>query len=196
MAAEGYEWEVGRGDYIWGDEAGVEDGRTKANAREKRTRRYVLDTAADDQSESESESGSDWEMGKGAGRRLHGQSHGRPGTAGLDADIDEDGYEADFADEDEERQTRRWNGKRQSERQSALCRLEGREDEPRKPHVQHNGQTENKVTAAVRLRKEIKRARRLAGQPSPAMLRRKTSGIQRMGTSMPVPVLHIDGAAV
>lgn len=119
----------------------------------------------------------------------------------MDADSDEDGYEADFVDDDdddeeEERQTRRRNGKRQTERMSALCRLEGREDEARGQLLQQNGDLEDKVTAAVRLRKEAKRASRLAGQPSPAMLRRKASGIRRMGASMPVPVLHIDGAAV
>ncbi|KAG7287934.1 hypothetical protein NEMBOFW57_007453 [Staphylotrichum longicolle] len=183
-----------------GGGGGGADGRKNGQAREegwhratRMRRQYVLDTAADDESESEFDS--DWggEGGVGGRRRrhLHGQPDGRPRTAHMDADSDEDGYEADFVDDDDdydqERQTRRRNGNRQTERLSALCRLEGREDEARRQLSQQNGDLEDKVTAAVRLRKEAKRARRLAGQPSPAMLRRK---------AMPVPVLHIDGAAV
>lgn len=207
----GYDWgAAGRGG-CWGEGAEVvrgADGRKNGQAREegwhretRMRRRYVLDTAADEESESEFDS--DWGREGGVGgrrrRHLHGQPDGRPRTAHMDADSDEDGYEADFVDDDdydEERQTRRRNGNRQTERLSALCRLEGREDEARRQLSQQNGDLEDKVTAAVRLRKEAKRARRLAGQPSPAMLRRKASGIRRMGTSMPVPVLHIDGAAV
>ena len=101
----------------------------------------------------------------------------------------DEGYEADFIDEEEEEELERvasWEQRRR--RVSALCRLEGGEETPWRQRVERVEETPEDrvdVAAAVRLRKEVKRAKRLAGQPSAAVLRRKASGVRRKGANGP-----------
>lgn len=149
------------------------------------TRRFVLNTAADDESTSES----------------GGESEGeQPAAAGLA--LDDDGYDADYIEDESEGLSRRRRRKKRTRRLSALCRLEGEETENRPRLSQQDEPTseaveekvDDKIAAAVRLRKQVMRARRLAGQPSAAMLRRKPSANQRMGANVSVPVVRVDEA--
>ena len=141
----------------------------------------------DDEEEEEEDSG--WEAGRGVGVARR-RTRRRVNVGGGDVD---EGYEADFIDEEEEEELESvasWEQRRM--RRSALCRLEGGEETAWRRAVERLEETpEDKVdvAAAVRLRKEVRRARRLAGQPSAAVLRRK-------GANVPLPALRIDGAAV
>ena len=149
---------------------------------ERRVRRIVLD---EDDEEEEEEEDSGWEAGRGVGVARRRERRRVGGVRGG-GDVDE-GYEADFIDEEEEEEQKAASWEQRRRRMSALCRLEGGEE---------TSEDRVDVSAAVRLRKEVRRAQRLAGQPSAAVLRRKTSGARRKGANAPLPVLRIDGAAV
>ncbi|KAK4251481.1 hypothetical protein C7999DRAFT_10775 [Corynascus novoguineensis] len=116
-------------------------------------------------------------------------------------DADDDGYEADYVDDDDD------NEERLSSRQMSLRRLEGHGEECAKHHHQHREEEQSeqprqqqsemprsKVAIAVRLRKQARRARMLAGEPSPAMLRRKGPTNQGLGKRLSVPVLRTGDA--
>jgi hypothetical protein len=159
--------------------------RRSANRARERigARRFVLDTAADD--ETTSESGGEWqELERRAGLALNGN------------DDHDDGYEADYIEDESEGLPRRRRRKKRTRRLSALCQPEDQETEnSQRGSQQDETQSEtvdervdDKVTAAVRLRKKVMRARRLAGQPSAAMMRRKPSVNQWTGPGLPVPV--------
>ncbi len=119
------------------------------------------------------------------------------GPFGGGGDVDE-GYEADFIDEEEEEEKRVASWEQRRRRLSALCRLEGGEVAWQRAvgRVEETPEDKVDVSAAVKLRKEVRRAKRQAGQPSAAVLRRKTSAVRRKGANAPLPVLRIDGAAV
>jgi hypothetical protein len=172
----------------WGEDSGrVATGTGTGTGRRRRSanraRRFVLDTAADD--ETTSESGGEWqELERRARLALNG------------ADDHDDGYEADYIEDESEGLPRRRRRKKRTRRLSALCEPEdqdtensqrdSQQDEPESETVDEK--LDDKVAAAVRLRKKVMRARRLAGQPSAAMLRRKPSVTRRTGPGVPVPV--------
>jgi hypothetical protein len=156
-------------------------------------RRFILDTAADDETASEPESEGDEEEqeGEGEDNRLRNINNDINSTRqlGVAGEVEDAGYEADYVEDECQcgaRQRRRQRKKR-TRRLSALCRLESREEESlggfqdleQPEEVQkveeEEKKVEDKVAAAVRLRKEVRRARRLAGQPSVAVMRRKES---------------------
>ncbi|KAL2133081.1 hypothetical protein VTI74DRAFT_2949 [Chaetomium olivicolor] len=152
--------------------------------RRTRTRRFVLDTAAHED-ESEPEEGSGWYETRFGTRCLNGEF----------SDDDDAGYEADFVeDEDEGVSQRHGKGKRRKVvKLAALCSPDPREG----GHGQKEDSTgeeklQSKVdfAAAVRLRKELKKARRLAGEPSPARLRRERPAKQEVEARMSNPVLR------
>ncbi|KAH6631765.1 hypothetical protein F5144DRAFT_231085 [Chaetomium tenue] len=154
-------------------------------------RRFILDTAADDETASELDEEEEEEE---EDRRRNIINKNNTIQRGL-GDMDDAGYEADYVEDECEcgaRQRRRQNRKKRTRRLSALYRLEGREEEGGQDgfqleeqqqqqqlegaqKVEEEKNVEDKVAAAVRLRKEVRRARRLAGQPSVAGLRRKGS---------------------
>ncbi|KAK3307084.1 uncharacterized protein B0T15DRAFT_164151 [Chaetomium strumarium] len=159
--------------------------------RRRRTRRFVLDTAADD--EDESRSGPEWDLGWRGRERRVGLGLGRE----VDDD-DDDGYDADFIDdnweehvEGEQRRSPRQHMRKRTRRLSALYRVDDdqmNEEQSRinqswsqqdaRPEQQQSdtaAEVADKVDIAdaARLRKEAKRARRLAGMPSLARLRRQ-----------------------
>ncbi|KAL2200493.1 hypothetical protein P885DRAFT_27719 [Corynascus similis CBS 632.67] len=114
-------------------------------------------------------------------------------------DAEDDGYEADYVDDDDDNE-------KLSSRQMSLRRLEGHGDECEKHH-QHREEEQyeqprqqqidmprSKVAIAVRLRKQARRAKMLAGEPSPAMLRRKGPTNQGLGKRLSVPVLRTGDA--
>ena len=159
-------------------------------------RRFILDTAADYETEEEVEFGEgeeedgEEEDGEEESNQLRNNNIKRLGVR----EVEDAGYEADYVEDECQcgaRQRRRQRKKR-TRRLSALCRLEGREEEESQggvrlqeeqqqqqleenQRVEEQKKVEDKVAAAVRLRKEVRRARRLAGQPSTAVLRRKGS---------------------
>jgi hypothetical protein len=154
-------------------------------------RRFILDTAADDEtaSEPESEGDEEEEVEVGEDNRLRNINNDIDSTKqlGVAGEVEDAGYEADYV-EDECRcgaRQRRRQKKKRTRRLSALCRLEGREEENQdglqaveqleqvQKVEEEEKKVEDKVAAAVRLRKEVRRARRLAGQPSVAVMRRK-----------------------
>ncbi|KAL2142763.1 hypothetical protein VTI28DRAFT_780 [Corynascus sepedonium] len=114
-------------------------------------------------------------------------------------DAEDDGYEADYVDDDDDNE-------KLSSRQMSLRRLEGHGDECEKHH-QHREEEQyeqprqqqiemprSKVAIVVRLRKQARRAKMLAGEPSPAMLRRKGPTNQGLGKRLSVPVLRTGDA--
>ncbi|KAK4155791.1 hypothetical protein C8A00DRAFT_13179 [Chaetomidium leptoderma] len=177
---------------------GGDGGRQQQQQQQKR---FVLDTAADyDYDEEEEEEDESEDGGGGGGWQQEKESAAerrrqyrrdltprRDDDGAVDGADDDEGYEADFVDDDdEERLSRRRRQQRtkRTRRLSALCRLGGEEEEEgRQQDGQLNRETEEAekvdVLTAVRLRKQVRRARRLAGQPSAAMLRRKGSGSRR-----------------
>ncbi|EAQ88116.1 hypothetical protein CHGG_04735 [Chaetomium globosum CBS 148.51] len=147
-------------------------------------RRFILDTAADDETasdldddeEEEEEEEEEDEAGdeKGNGRRNINNNNNGAMKLRL-GDMDDAGYEADYVEDECEcgaRLRRRQNRKKRTRRLSALCRLEGREEEGGQDGVQlgeeerkqqqleetqkveEEKKVEDKVAAAVRLRKE------------------------------------------
>jgi hypothetical protein len=189
----------------WGDEGrkgrgGPGDGAVTAKRmrtegyrrRETRMKRFALDPFADDDYDDDSL----WEGDMN-------QQNERRGATGLDGDVSDGGYEADYVeDESEGASRRRRHGKKRIRRMSALRLTDKHEEkdrrqqqdqcpeekeEPEHEEAMERETVEDKVAAAVKLRKQIKRARRLAGQPSPAMLRRMEPRASR-------PALRADGA--
>ncbi|KAK4238842.1 hypothetical protein C8A03DRAFT_14714 [Achaetomium macrosporum] len=173
--------------------------------RRRRTRRFVLDTAADDE-DYESGSGSEWDPGWGERERGVILGLGREVDDGYDYDDGDEGYDADVITEDEdvEGPSPRKRMKNRTRRFSALCRVDDdqkkegqgrisqcRQQQDERPERQHSDAVEERpeskfdVADAVRLRKEVKRARRLAGEPSVARLRRQAR--------MSMPELHLEG---
>ncbi|AEO55327.1 hypothetical protein MYCTH_2299035 [Thermothelomyces thermophilus ATCC 42464] len=120
------------------------------------------------------------------------------------ADDHDDGYDADYIDEDEELSRRQLQRAKQTRRQRLEgCEKESRtrnhhqggENQPEQQQQQHDEglETQIKITNAVRLRKQARRARMLSGQPSAAMLRRKGPTSQGSGKRLSVPVLEVEG---
>ncbi|KAK3294878.1 uncharacterized protein B0H64DRAFT_325203 [Chaetomium fimeti] len=145
-------------------------------------RRFILDTAADDETASESD---EEEVMMGRQRNCNCNCDNA-----TKLDVYDAGYEADYVEDECEggaRRRRRHHRKKRTRRLSALCRLEGREGAQDGLQLQEERQLEqgrtveeekkadDKVAAAVRLRKEVRRARRLAGQASVTVLRGKRS---------------------
>jgi hypothetical protein len=204
----------------------------KVGGRRRRAavrRRFILDTAAHYEEAwsgagyGGAVEGEDWEEEEEEQRE-------RRLRLGLlkEAGDDDDGYEADYIEDEDEglssrrrqrRQRQRQGTERTTRRMSALCcRVEGggEEEAERKVEEQREGQQqqqqqqseqpnekdrekkpedeeqklEDKIAAAVRLRKEVRRARRLAGQPSAGVLRQRRSVNQYMGEGMSTPVLR------
>ncbi|KAK4043406.1 hypothetical protein C8A01DRAFT_13060 [Parachaetomium inaequale] len=170
----------------------------------KGRRRFILDTAAHYE-----EYGSEY---GGCGGDWQEEEEQRRRRLGLN-EADDDGYEADYIkDEDEglsSQRRRQPRGKKRTRRLSALCcrvdgggeeadrkeEKQGEEEQQQQQNKRQNQEDEEKkpedrVAAAVRLRKEVRRARRLAGQPSAGVLRRRGSVNRRMGEGMSVAVLR------
>ncbi|KAL2175713.1 uncharacterized protein P884DRAFT_262103 [Thermothelomyces heterothallicus CBS 202.75] len=140
---------------------------------------------------------------KGGGNGGYGYKRRERG--GMEAvDDHDDGYDADYIDEDEELSRRQLQRAKQTRRQ----RLEGCEKESRTRNHQQGGgnqpeqqqqqhgeglETHDKIKNAVRLRKQARRARMLSRQPSTAMLRRKGPTSQGLGKRLSVPVLKVEG---
>ncbi|KAH6856645.1 hypothetical protein B0I37DRAFT_426013 [Chaetomium sp. MPI-CAGE-AT-0009] len=147
-------------------------------------RRFILDTAADDETASESDGEEMDNRRRNCNCNCNNSNNNNIIKLGLGYVYDV-GYEADYVEDEDEggaRQRRRHREQR-TRRLSALCRLEGREgdqdgvelrEQPEQgQRAEEEKKVEDKVAAAVRLRKEVRRARRLAGEPSVAGLRRK-----------------------
>ncbi|AEO66917.1 uncharacterized protein THITE_2115474 [Thermothielavioides terrestris NRRL 8126] len=162
--------------------------------REKR--RFVLDTAADEESASEGEGY--WNTVNWRPERAGDQEMG-----GRVDDDDDDGYEADFVEDEEQTTSRRRTTKKRTRVLSALCsekcaeeeqgqQQEGRQEQqqeelpPQRETADEKREAQTDVVAAVRLRKEVKRAQRLAGGVSSARVRRAR-------TRMSLPVLRVEG---
>jgi hypothetical protein len=150
--------------------------------RETRMRRFVLDTAADDDTDNES-------LWDGDMTR-------------QDGDVSDGGYEADYVEDESEgasrrrrhvkRRTRRLSTQRLTDEHKERGRQQQQDQRQEEKGEQEQGgmmedTAEDKIAAAIRLRKQIKRAKRLAGQPTAAMLR-------RMEPRTSMPVLRVDGA--
>ena len=177
-----------RGGYDWSadeDEDGDRVGKgyyagVGGRARRARTRKYILDTAAHDEDPA---SGS-----------------GSEGDYERDGDTDEEEGQWDGSATDEEvdmealRQRMRRTRKKRTRRLSALCRVESRgneqaavpleQEQPQReePEEKHEEGHDEKldIATAVRLRKQVKRARRLAGQASAPRLRQTGPRSQRV----------------
>ncbi|KAK4126226.1 hypothetical protein N657DRAFT_299212 [Parathielavia appendiculata] len=163
--------------------------RTEGYRRgERRVKRLALNTGLDDEDDE-----SAWDEGVTG-------SESRGGAIDLDGEVSDGGYEADYVeDEFDGMFRRRHHGKKRMRRLSAPRRHEetGREQQhqglgnhgeaQRHQGIVEEKTPEDKNAAAVKLRKQIKTARRLAGQPSAAVLRRREQRVS-------VPVLRIDEA--
>ncbi|KAL2120570.1 hypothetical protein VTJ04DRAFT_4597 [Mycothermus thermophilus] len=93
------------------------------------------------------------------------------------------GYEADYVDDEELATTAQVNNDNKATKDNHDGEDNNNEDE------------DDRVATAVRMRKRIKKARRLAGQPTPAMMRRRAGAAGAASASASaVPVVRVDAA--
>lgn len=117
---------------------------------------------------------------------------------------DDDGYDADYIDEDEEVPRRRPQGAKQTRRQRLEgCEKEtnahkndqdGKENQPEQNQTGEEAEAQGRIMNAAMLRKQARRAKIMAGQPSAAMMRRKgPTTNQELAKRPSVPSLKIEG---
>lgn len=167
-------------------------------ARERKGKpRLVPDTVSDEDSKSE------WE-GEHAVVRRREERCPAP-RWNRNTDDDDDGYEADYVEDEDETLARRRRATRKPNlRPSVPCRAESEEEQLQEQAEQKEERREQSpppqsetaedrrgaklnVAAAVKLRKEVKRARLLAGETAAA-------GLRRTRTRMSLPILRVEGA--